>query len=385
LKCHIFRALDDTLFQIDWARRVKSPDTIDASDDYFPVEWRGSDPSNVARREQIAKDLNQLNGFLPAKDGKAQAIAYYRQLANDALRVLAGLPGNERAFAQVTVQPLDPEELDPEDPTQKRWRDRVGPDNPTTYQPKEDLRAYIDTLDGRSTNRYFYRVAYVDGAHNRSGLSLASPPVYLPNVVPPRAPVVTKVLGGDRQIILRWASNREPDLAEYRVYRADSQEAARDLRLMTLVHTEVVSPGEPDTRPAEVEWSDPVPGLVNFSYRMVAVDEARNVSQPSSSMMGRAFDESPPVPSVPTAAWVEVDGRLQAQITWESTNESLLQYRQTDGSWLDLTSWLPSGSQSFTDSYAESSLIYEYRICERKTTGALAKGMSVTLIPIPVS
>jgi parallel beta-helix repeat protein len=232
LKCHIFRALDDTLFQIDWARRVKSPDTIDASDDYFPVEWRGSDPSSVARREQIAKALNQLNAFLPAEGGKAQGVAYYRQLANDALRVLAGLPGNERAFAQVTVQPLDSEELDMEDPTQKRWRDRVGPDNPTTYQPKEKLRAYIDTLDGRSTNRYFYRVAYVDGAHNRSGLSLASPPVYLPDIVLPEKPQLLKVLGGHRRVILRWRAYQEKGLCRYLIYRTESKTDGRDIRLM---------------------------------------------------------------------------------------------------------------------------------------------------------
>ena len=365
LKCHVFRALDDTLFQIDWARRVKSPDTIDASDDYFPVEWRGSDPSNVARREQIAKDLNQLNTFLPAEGGKAQAIAYYRQLANDALRVLAGLPGNERAFAQVTVQPLDPEELDPEDPTQKRLRDRVGPDNPTTYQPKEELRAYIDTLDGRSTNRYFYRVAYVDGAHNRSGLSLASPPVYLPNVVPPRAPVVTKVLGGDRQIILRWASNREPDLAEYRVYRADSQEAARDLRLMTLVHTEVVSPGEPDTRPAEVEWIDPVPGLVNFFYRMVAVDEVGNVSVPSQPRTARAYDETCPDPPTWNSPIPRADTN-SIVLSWTSflTDLTCLVQRSPSGTntWSNISRWLARGAYTLTDSSRALGTSYDYRL-----------------------
>jgi hypothetical protein len=137
------------------------------------------------------------------------------------------------------------------------------------------LGIYIDTLDGRATNRYFYRAAYVDGAHNRSALSLSSPPVYLPNVVPPRAPVITKVLGGDRQITLKWASNREADLLEYRVYRTDSKDNARDLRLMTLVHTEAVPSGDPAARPAEVEWTDkPLPGLVTFYYRVVALDDS---------------------------------------------------------------------------------------------------------------
>ena len=157
-------------------------------------------------------------------------MAYYRGLSNDALRVLAGLPGVETAFMQLTFQPLDP--ADP------ALANRVGPDNPPNFPVDPTLRAYVDTLDGRSTNRYFYRCAYVDGAHNTGPLSPPGPPIWLPDVTPPSAPVLTKVLGGERQITLRWASNREPDLSEYRIYRAERSEATRDLRLMTLVHTQ---------------------------------------------------------------------------------------------------------------------------------------------------
>ena len=35
--------------------------------------------------------------------------------------------------------------------------------------------------------------------------------------------MITKVLGGDRQITLTWASNREQDLKSYRVYRTDKE------------------------------------------------------------------------------------------------------------------------------------------------------------------
>ena len=48
--------------------------------------------------------------------------------------------------------------------------------------------------------------------------------VWLPNVVPPRAASLQRVAGGDRRITLAWASNREPDLQEYRVYRAGSEQ-----------------------------------------------------------------------------------------------------------------------------------------------------------------
>lgn len=302
LETHIFRSLDDTLFKVDWKRRGTSTENLSADDeDYFPVEWRGPDPSLVAKRNQLASDLNHLNTFSHDGAGMRQAMAYYRGLSNDALRVLAGLPGNERAFTQLTIQALDPD--DPSNANQP------GPDNPADFPIDPALRIYIDTLDGRSTNRYFYRAAYVDGAHNRSELSLSSPPVYLPNVVPTRSPVITKVVGGDRRITLKWASNRESDLAEYRVYRADSEEAARDLRLMTLVHTEVVSPGDPAARPAEMTWIDqPVHGLVTFHYRIVAVDEADNVSTPSPPVAARAFDYTPPAsPIWERIEWVQLD------------------------------------------------------------------------------
>ena len=242
----------------------------------------------------------------------AWAIPLYQTLSDNALQALAMLPGNESAFIQLTIDPLDAYEADPEDPTKLRWRDRRGPDNADDFPLHPNAaarRAYIDTLDGRSTNRYLYRAAFVDAAHNQGELGLPGPVVYLPNVVPPRAPVITKVLGGEREITLKWASNREPDLAEYRVYRADSEEATRDLRLMTLKHTEAVAAGDPATRPAEVSWTDtPVVGLTPFYYCLVAVDDAGNVSLPSRAIVGQAYDYgSPAEPEWERSEWVKLD------------------------------------------------------------------------------
>jgi hypothetical protein len=375
LKTHIFRALDDALFKNDWKRRQTSPESISADDeDYFPVEWRGPDPSLAAKRNQIANDLNHLNTFSDDADGRAQAMAYYRGLSNDALRVLAGLPGNERAFTQLTIQPLDPNEPDPEDATKLRWRNRrtlTDPDNFEVNDPEnplasETLRIYIDILDGRSTNYYFYRAAYVDGGYNRSGLSLSSPPVYLPNVVPPRAPVITRVLGGDRKITLRWASNREADLAEYRVYRTNSEEAARDLRLMMLVHTEEVPSGNLSARPAEVEWTDEdVPSLIPLQYRIVAVGEAGIVSLPSLSVAVQAYDDSRPAPPTWGAANPVAEG---LELNWtlaDSSHRPLVQRRDSleyPPHWKNLTSWLPAGTEQMVDRTRANGQLYFYRI-----------------------
>ena len=218
LKTHILRALDDSLFQVDWSLRSRPPE-IDM--DFFPdqamdIRW------DALKREQVTVELDQLNQL--NSDDKAAAMAVYRSLSNDALRVLAGLPGNERAFTQITILPLDPEDATNDN--------RVGPDNPAGFEVDEDLRAYIDQLDGRSTNRYFYRAAYVDGANNRSDLSLSSPPVWMSDVVPPAKPQLLKVLGGEHRITLRWRAHSESGMRRYQIYRSEIKEHGRDIRLM---------------------------------------------------------------------------------------------------------------------------------------------------------
>jgi hypothetical protein len=151
----------------------------------------------------------------------------------------------------------------------------------------------------------------VDDAYNRSEeLSISSSPVWLRNVIPPRAPVLTKVLGGDRKITLRWASNREPDLKEYRIYHTKNKEDARDIRLMGQpIYIVTVSSGDPFKRPSEVSWTDQtVQNLVSHFYRVVAVDNAGHLSEPSKVVVGRAFDHSPPaIPKWHSAKWIKLD------------------------------------------------------------------------------
>lgn len=371
LKTHIFRALDDTLFQTDWQRRVTDTSGLDPNQsDRFPTEW------TAAKRQLIAAELNALDAF--AHDtGKTDAMAYYRALSNDALRALAGLPGNERAFAQLTIQPLDPAD--------SATFNRLGPDNPAGFAIDPALRAYVDTLDGRSRNCYFYRAGYVDRAHNRGPLSLASPPVQCPNVVPPRTPAITKILGGDRQITLKWSSNREPDLAEYRVFRGEGRENARDLRLMTLVHTETVAPGEPSARPAEVVWIDPdAPAGTSLFYRVTARDDVGNESAASAPMMGRAYRAGAPEPPYAVAAARATHGTDSfVRLTWETAEaiEVLVQRRRPGATmWSILGGWLPAGTAVFEDVTAAADEAYEYRLKGRDRSGRqTAAGLTVSV------
>ncbi|MEO6943805.1 MAG: hypothetical protein ABI053_03745, partial [Lacisediminihabitans sp.] len=311
LKTFVYRALDDGVFHADSAARPRP--ALQATDPtYFP------DPTvepawNQLKRQQIAAELNTLNGL--DHGNKAAVSAAYRALSNDGLRVLAALPGTEKAFVQLTPLPLDPDEPDGGAPDGLRWR-RVGPDvEVTALSPGQ--RAYVDPLDGKARNRYFYRSAYVDEVQNIGPLGLSGPPVWLPDVTAPVPPRVSKVASGERSITLEWTSNRESDLAEYRVYRTFDEPSARDIRLMDLVHSVAVAPGPPSMRPKTVGWvDDPVPGLRDIWYRLVAVDRidpdpkggGGNVSTPSPAMRARAFDETPPEPPAFTLVeWVRVD------------------------------------------------------------------------------
>ena len=364
LEVHVLRAMDDSLFQVDWAGRPGWAALDPAGDPdhraLFPREPRW----DAATLQAVAGELNALR-TLKTTSGTttAAAMAAYAALSDDALRVLAGLPGSERAFAQLTITPLDPEDL--------ATADRRGPDSPAGYVADPALRAYVDELDGRGANRWFYRCLAVDPAQNRSRLSLATPPVWLPKVTPPRAPRITKISGGDKQITLRWASNREPDLASYRVYRTEDAAAARDVRTMELVQTVAVGPGDPEARPAAVSFTDaPVPGLRNLTYRVTATDAAGNESEPSQAVAGRAYDQTPPDPPAwERGEWLRIDAlgtehpwaagppageswQPAVALRWSTPERGrvLLQRRAAgSGSWSSVTGWLEPDAFSEAD------------------------------------
>lgn len=357
-----------TLYTHDWlVRRTRS--NLSTGDlEFFPPEWGA-----VLKRQSAANLLNAISEF-----------SDYGNLTNDANRVLAGLPGNEGAFQQITDRPLPN--------TGTKTANRLGPDNPATFVIDPNLRAYIDAIDGRSTNKYFYRAAFVDAAQNVGSMSPSSPPVHMPDVLPPRMPVFTRVLAGDpdpmqqgdRKITLRWASNREPDLASYRVYRTDKEENARDIRLMALVQTVVVLPGDPTFRLSEVVWlDDTVLGLITYYYRLVAVDNAGNQSAASPAIAARAFDTAlPEVPAL-TLQWVEQAGIFRAEISWSSFHQVMIQRQEGSGNWIDLAQWRAPGAITIRDPFSDSTHTYRYRVLVRKYTGALKRGEPAVLHALP--
>ena len=387
LKLHVYRALDESVFLADWAKRPRAP--LSSSDPAFPSTPRW----NQATRQQVATALDALNTFTVAAD----AMAHYRALPDDALRVLAGLADLAETFQPVTLNALDP--------AAPETANRRGPDNDDSFPIDPALRVYIDTTSGRGRNRYFYRAAYLDGAHNRSALSVADPPVYLRITDPPRTPVITKVLGGDRRITITWAANREPNLAEYRVYRAESDDGARDVRLMTRVHTIQVTDAERQSPPAAVSWSDSgVVGGRRYVYRLTSVNEEGLESAPTRAVAAVGVDTNPPPPPQwTTAKWVllradgtvepwpaddviPADARAAVLLEWVSTanGASFRIARRIEGrpAWQPVVAEVAETSAatfSAHDTEASPSRAYSYRVVATSGAGVVGEPVLITV------
>lgn len=377
LRAHVLRTMDETLFQVDWRRRcglAKAARTLLVGSGAFPPEYRGDD--NLELRGQIADRLNALNTFLESHPGpvaprspeiRAQfdtvLKAYRSRLTDHDLRVLAGLPGNEEAFTQLTIDPLD----------RRSAPDLPGPDDPPQYKPLDDLCAFVDALEGASTNRFLYRAAFVDAANNRSALSSPSAVVHIPNVVPPRVPVVTSALAtADREITLTWAASREPDPAKYRVYRADTPEDTRDERLMVEVGTVVPASGS-----AEETFVDrAVQGVRTYYYRVAAEDTAGNISAGCAPVAARAYDQTPPAPPVwESAGWVGQGTGIE--LKWHRATspdlevETRILKKSAAGNWYPLTGWLPDGYGHYVDWDVSPAVGAAYRLKVRSAAGNL--------------
>lgn len=401
VKSHVYRTLDRTLFRVDWDRR-RSADAFvldAAATEYFPPSRRGDDAAERARRDAITTTLTTDLDV----DTWADAESVYLGLDPDELQTLAALPGNEPAFTQLTTDPLAPADApnvrgpdyeagDPGPGTQP------GVDGvPAEMPPGDDLCASVDSFDGRSRNRYLYRVGSVDDAHNRgSTLAYPTPPTRARDAVPPERPVVTGLIAGhpddaevdDRRLTLRWNAVRSPDLARYRIYRTTDPDALRDVRLMDEAATLSV-PVPPDGDPlssgrsdgSTVVWTDDDRDAgVDHHYRVVAEDETVNASGASEAVAGRSFDTTPPTPPDPTAEWVRVgpDGAVQpyadpvppgerwrpaVRVTWGDGGDLqvMVERERGTGSFVSASGWLRD-TTSFLDADRLPSETYRYRL-----------------------
>jgi hypothetical protein len=380
----VYRAMDAALYERDreeraadsqprtWTGRIAAITTTD-----LPTRLQ-TDTQEPQIRAAIQAEFNDLDAKIAAwknatndkPQRRADLEAAYKKLRNDSHEVLASLPQVAGAFALLTSKPL---------------------------QAAGTTAEFHDSLPGRSSNRFFYRIGTVDGAGNTSSLSRPSPPVCCPDITPPGRPALIEGAGGAKMIILRWIENVEADLDGYRLYRADTAEAAKDIRLMTL-HKNIARSPTATLRSGEVapvavsgvarrlQLDDSVSPNVTYHYRLVAVDTSGNLSEPSPVVTGRAY-QPPPAPPVwnPPERKPSLNPTV-VSLSWTHLTDQqlacLVERRAPGGPlWTSVSGWLPRGVYIFEDTPPNLAAAREYRLRVRDHLGQVAAAMPVVTLP----
>ena len=225
------------------------------------ADWLAANYPALTEADLTANPATQPNPEAVRAAWRGWTAWYYPRLLNKEVMALAERPGNEEAFrpAHDGTVPAPP------------WR---------------------DTIDGRGLGRFVYRVRTVDASGNTGAWSAAFPLVEVHDVTPPAPPVMLSALGDERAVVLTWLRGGEPDLAAYRVWRAERAGTLADVRRRP-VHAEVVPAGDGIT----VTWRDEgMVGLADRYYRVAAVDTAGNVSAPTAVLKARPVDTGAPDP-----------------------------------------------------------------------------------------
>ena len=237
---HIFRALDETLFRVDNALRPRRSLTV-------YEQFKTNNPDFDAGDVDVVKNI-------PHETNPRLIGSHYTALTPGQLQILASLPDNENAFTKIneaTIQEDDPFYDD-------RTTEIPDPVHGPAYIPDPaNIFLYIDqTLNGQSSNYYFYAIKSVDTNGLQSILSLSTPPVEIPKTTAPPAPVITSISGGENQIRIKWAKNPGAEISGYMLYRTQDKTKAKDWRRMELIKAH-----EPDTYTVEVTAPLPREGV----------------------------------------------------------------------------------------------------------------------------
>lgn len=162
--------------------------------------------------------------------------------------------------------------------------------------------AYVDR-EAENGVRYRYRVRAVDliGRESEASPVVAASPVDGTAPLPPRG---LAARAGDGEALVAWRVSPEADVNGYHIERATGRSAAYERLNQALI---------PALEPA---WRDTsVVGRTQYFYRILAVDEQGNISEPSSAFAVVPEDRTPPAP--PSALAAEVDGRT-IRLQWEA-------------------------------------------------------------------
>lgn len=357
----VYRAMDETLFAVD-------------------AEVRSISKLNDSQADTLITDLGLENyaDKIKEKITSPNTIGYSDLLKethkNVLLKVLANLPGNEKAFAK-----LHEKVIHPDDP---KYSNKLNFWESDSLIIDTNALMYMDdTLDGRANNLYFYRIRTANEIGTLGDFGPSTFPVYLPKVTPPIVPKITIIEGGDRKITIKWSPNLEPGIAGYLVYRTDSERFAQDVRRMMLLKNNPADNYSVNVIPEPLFIDQGVEGRKRYFYRVVAVavinengKQFENRSDPSIVVTGQAYQPPPDPPTMPLIGGLVWDTTHEkVTLTWTHSDpklESLVERRAEGGlMWIAVTSWIEQSIYTHTDEPPDPSIKYEYRIKVRDTLG----------------
>ncbi len=193
-----------SFFTVRWEKGAGAAVRIyrGAADAVFQADFKQRKPNETG--DAVGKWM-----FAQVEAGKAEPLAFagarkaYEDLSSKQKQDIASAQHVAVAFSAVHAAPL----------AVAACPDTKGPD---LASDKGELKpdsvcAYVDVLPGRVPGLYFYRMQAVDAAGNVSDLALsaASPPVKVPEVFVPSAPVIVEAYAGTPEMRVELAALRE--------------------------------------------------------------------------------------------------------------------------------------------------------------------------------
>ena len=222
---------------------------------------------------------------------------------------------------------------------------------------------FIDQIEAIASNKFFYKIKAVDKAGNLGDFSAPSYPVVLPDVTPPSAPIITKAVGGDGFIKIKWTPCLDDSIKGYIAFKAISiDNAEMEVYVDTISVAAIMGTVCDSLLDLDVVPNTP------YYYRIVAVDTAYNRSAPSLPVGSRSYDAtSPNPPEIIDAVWNTEDEHIELYINLPEDGLRLAIWRKTgdSGSWFmisPLSETIITSNTTYTDgTNVDPSFTYFYK------------------------
>ncbi len=329
-------------FMVARAEKVDGPYEIITKSPIAPVSRSFEDPApktvNYYTVRAMGKNGEEVNSFP----------ALVQQEDNDPPSAPRGLSGEVDSLGNVTLKWSGNGE--PDILGYRVFRGN-GPDEEFVEVTHDILalptfrdRIAIETLTGE----VYYSIVAMDQRFNTSDYS---PVLELerPDVVPPAAPVFTKVDNKAGQACLEWRSSPSKDVAGYVLYRKDAGKA------MEVASFEVL---EKATSYCDKE----IAAAKDYTYRLYAIDSAGNRS--GASTLGVTTLRHPVKSTLSVRASLDRDKR-QVLLEWgpgKKETDRIQLFRAVGEGPLRLYRTLEGGTDSYTEKGLTINTVYRYRI-----------------------